>query len=164
MILLITPCTKVQDCATTLEAAVDDKVKLASGLRQAIMDLRAQEFSAVVVDQSLIDSEPAETDVLMQHLGLAIPVQVNFAISGVDRVVRELRTALCRRKRESLLARQEAERLLRSELKGTVTALLLSCDMALEVANVPSAAEAKLKMIHQLARELKAKLGLAASP
>jgi hypothetical protein len=163
MILLITPYTKVQESGGALEKATDEKVKLASGLREAITDLRTQEFSAVVIDQSLVEGEPAEADVLMQHLGVAIPVQVNFAISGVDRLVRELRAALCRRKKEAMLAGQEAQRVLRSELKGTVTAVLLSCEMALEIGGLPSAAEAKLRMIFELAREMKAKLGMAAT-
>src|SRR5438874_11646415 len=122
MILLITASSKVQECAKALEEASEQKVKVTSSLPLAIVDVRAQEFSAVVIDQSLVDGNPSEADVLIQHLGMAIPVYVNFAISGLERVVRELRAALCRRKRESLLARKEAERALRSELKGTVTA------------------------------------------
>jgi hypothetical protein len=163
MILLITPCTKVQACADALERATERKVKVSSALRQALIDLRTQEFSAVLIDQSLVEAEPADADVLIQHIGTAIPVHVNFAISGIDRVVREVRAALCRRKRESFLARKEAEQLLRSELKGTLTALLLSCELAMQVSNLPGAAEAKLRMVHDLAREMKAKLGMAAT-
>jgi hypothetical protein len=37
-------------------------------------------------------------DQLLQHLGGATPVSVNFAISGIDRVVRDTKTALARRR------------------------------------------------------------------
>jgi len=99
-------------------------------------------------------------EVLLQHLGTAVALHVNFAISGIERVIRELRAALNRRKRESLAARRDAEQLLRSELKGTVTALLLTCEIALEVPNLPTPAEDKLRAVYDLAREMRIKIGL----
>jgi hypothetical protein len=117
----------------------------------------------VVIDQSLLEVEPDESELVLQHIGMAIPLHVNFAISGVERVARELRMALHRRKREVLVARQGAEQALRNELKGTVTALLLSCDMALQAPNMPGAAEAKLRTVYDLAKELRTKLGVPPS-
>lgn len=158
MILLITPSAKVQDCSKALEDATSEATYVAGTLRQAAAQLRAQEYSAVVVDQSLVESEPDESDLVLQHMGSAIPVYVNFAISGIDRVVRELRAALHRRKREVLVARQAAEETLRNELKGPVTALLLSCEMALEASD-PQAADAKIRKACELAKEVRTRLG-----
>ena len=76
----------------------------------------------------------------------------------MDRVVREVRAALHRRKREVLLARQGAEQSLRNELKGTITALLLSCEMALQTPDLHAAAEAKMRTVYELTREMRAKL------
>src|SRR5271155_4767444 len=70
-------------------------------------------------------------------MGTAVPVYSNFAIHGIERVSRELRSALHRRNRELQAARREAEQTLRSELKDTITALLLSCELALDVPNLP---------------------------
>jgi|SRR5882672_266040 len=158
MILLMTPSAKVQECAKALEEAISEPTQVAGTLRQAASQLRAQEFSAVVVDQSLVETEPDESDLVLQHVGSAIPVYVNFAISGFDRVVRELRSALHRRKREVIVARQAAEQTLRNELKGPVTALLLSCEMALEAQDLVTA-EAKIRRACELAKEVRAKLG-----
>lgn len=160
MILLITPSARAQEWAQSLQSAIAETTQLATSLRQATTQLRSGEYSAVVIDQSLLEAEPAETDMLLQHIGAAIPVHVNFAISGMERVIRELRAALARRKREILVARQAAEQSLRSELKGTVTALLLSCEMALSVPELPSAAENKIRAIHDLAREMSTRIGL----
>jgi len=160
MILLITPSAKVQECAKALQEATSEPTEVASTLRQAASQLRAREFSAVVVDQSLVESEPDESDLVLQHMGGAIPVYINFAISNLDRVVRELRSALHRRKREVLAARRTAEETLRSELKGTVTALLLSCEMALQAPDLP-AAEGKMRKAWELAKEVRTKLGAA---
>ena len=164
MILLITPSAKAQTCAEAVKRATNEDVEIASNIRQATAQLRAQEYDAVVIDQFLVDAEPDESDLLVQHVESGIPVYVNFAISGVERVVRELRAALCRRKKEVLVARKGAEVALRSELKGNVTALLLSCEMALNVPDLPSAAEAKIRSVYELAKEIRLKVGLQPEP
>lgn len=158
MILLITPSAKVQECAKALESAISEPTQVVSTLRQAVTQLRSQEFLAVVIDQSLAETEPEESEMVLEHIGSAIPVFINFAISGIDRVTRELRAALQRRKREMTVARQIAEQLLRNDLKGTVTALLLSCELAL-ASQDPATTEAKIRKVHELALEMRSKLG-----
>jgi hypothetical protein len=161
MILLITPSAKSQECARALHDATTETVNVAATLREAAAQLRAAEYSAVIVDQYLMEAEPDESETVLQHMDMAIPVYVNFAISGIERIVRELRAALHRRKKEALIARQGAEQALGNELKGTITALLLSCEMALQVADLPEKAEAKLRNACELAREMRGKLGMA---
>ncbi len=160
MILLITSSARVQECAQAIQQATAENVQIASGLQQAGAQLRSTEYSAVVIDQFLVEAEPDESELVMQHLGTAVALHINFAISGIERVVRELRAALNRRKREAMVARREAEQVLRSELKGTVTALLLSCEMALGVPNLPQTAETKLRTVYDLAREMRTKIGM----
>jgi hypothetical protein len=159
MILLITPSQRAQECAQALQEATAEETQVAATLRQAATQLRSEEFSALVIDQALLEAEPAAGDLVLQHIGTAIPIYVNFAISGIERVVRELRAALCRRKREVVVARQAAEEALRGELKGTVTALLLSCEMALAAPDL-SSMEVKIRAIHELAREMRARIGM----
>jgi hypothetical protein len=161
MILLITPSARAEECVAAFQAATNEPAQIATSLRQAVAQLRVEEYSAVVIDQSMLDAEPDESEMLLQHMGAAMPVYVYFAVSGIERVVRELRAALCRRKREVLMARQGAEVALRSELKGTITALLLSCELALQVPNLPKAAEAKIQAAYDLAREMRTKIGMA---
>ncbi len=160
MILLITPSARAQECAQAIQQATTETVQIASSLQQAATQLRGSEYAGVVIDQFLVEAEPDETELVMQHLGTAVALHINFAISGVERVIREVRAALNRRKRETVAARREAEQILRSELKGTVTALLLSCEMALGVPNLPQTAESKLRTVYDLAREMRSKIGL----
>jgi hypothetical protein len=158
MILLITSLTRVQDCAKALQDVTAEPVQVAATLREAVAQLHAHEFSAVVLDQLLLDAEPDDVETIFKYIGTAIPVYSNFAISGIERVSRELRSAIHRRKRELLMARQEAEQGLRSELRNIITALLLSCEMALGVPNLPSIAETKMRAVDALAKEMRAKL------
>lgn len=161
MILLITPYASVQQCGKAIEEAISEAVDVTEGLRQAIVRLRSGEYSVVVIDQSLMEAEPEESETVLQHIGSAVPVQVNFAISGVERVVREVRAALHRRKREERIARESAARALYSEVKGSVTALLLSCEVALETPDLPPNAARKLQSVQQLAQDLRVKLSSA---
>lgn len=97
----------------------------------------------------------------MQHLGSAIPVFVNFGISNVERVVKEVRSALRRRRRDEHAARANAERSLRSELKGIVTGMLLSCELALEREAPAEQRLEKIHLLHELALQLKTKLAIS---
>lgn len=157
MILVISSSAKVQEAAPTFVEATAGPVHIAPSLRQAAVLLRAHEYSVVVLDQALLDSEPEESEVLTQHTGTGIPLCVNFAISGVPRVAREIRSALQRRKRETVAAKEAATQSLRNELKGNVTAMLLSCEMALQVPELPQAAATRLKSVYELAQEMRDK-------
>jgi len=162
MILLITPLAKVQDCALAIEEATSEAVRVCSTPHLAIAELQAQTFTAVVFDQLLLDAEHDEGETVLKHLGSAVPVYLNFAVSGTARVIRELKSALQRRGRDVLAARRDAEQSLRHELRDAATAALLSCQMALQVPNLPPLAEDKMQVAVALVREMSMKLGGAA--
>jgi hypothetical protein len=159
MILLITSVAKAQECARALQEATHEPVTVCAALQEAVLELKEKEFSAVVFDLLLLDAQPDEGETVLKHLGSAVPVYLNFAITGIPRVVRELRWAVQRRKREILAAKSEAEQALRHELCDTVTALLLSCEMALQVPELPPSAQTKMQAVEALAREVSARLG-----
>jgi hypothetical protein len=159
MILLITCVAKAQECARALEEATLEPVVVCTGLREAVGQLQEKEFSAVVFDLLLLDAQPDEGETVLKYLGSAVPVYLNFAITGTARAARELRSALQRRKREVLAAKSDAEQALHHQLKDTLTALLLSCEMALQVPELPSQAATKMQAVEALAKEVSAKLG-----
>jgi len=159
MILLISFLTKAENCAAALQEAIAEPVRVAASLQDAVTQLKAQEFSAVILDQLLLDAEPEDVETVVKHIGTAVPVFSNFAVSGMERISRELSAALHRRKRESLIAKQEAQQALRRELRDSITALLISCEMALDVPNLPAPAETKMRAVDALAREMRTKLG-----
>ena len=90
MILLITPSARIKECAQSLESATSHPVHTATSLQEAGSRLREQEYAAVIVDQFLVEAEADESERIVQHFGTATPVYVNFAISGIQRVVRRL--------------------------------------------------------------------------
>jgi len=158
MILLVTPNLRADQCTEALRLATSEEIVVAESLRQAATLLRTESYLAVVLDQYLLETEPEETETVMRHLGTAIPLQVNLAISGVERLSLEVRAAVQRRRREEVAARSAAVTTLRSELNDTVTALLLSCELTLGVAGLPSAAVEKLQSAHELVNRLRSQL------
>ena len=112
----------------------------------------------MVLDQFLLETEPHETDSVMDHLGAAIPLQLNLAICSADRLVREVRAAVHRQRREEVTARRAAVITLQSELNGTVTALLLSCELALGAPDLTEEAVEKLQTTYGLVKRLRTQL------
>lgn len=161
MILLIWSSERAPDCAKAIEDAFQQRVHVAPTLHEGCEHLRLEEYSAVVVDQWVTEVEPGQADDLFHRLGTAVPVFVNFSISGMERILRELRAALNRHGRETIAARHTARLGLRNELKDDVTALLLTCGIALDDPALSEAAIARMKKVEEAANRIKIKLALS---
>jgi len=74
---------------------------------------------------------------VLEHLGAAFPLYPNFAMSGMERLVGEVRSAPHRRRREETQARRAVEQQLRSEMCESLTSVLLSCELAMSVPECP---------------------------
>lgn len=103
-ILLVTGIEGARNCATMVGEQLGMEVEVAEGRRAALAALRKTEFLGVVIDETLAECDPAAADRICEHAGLAIPLQINFAVSGAPRLVREIRSALHRREREQAAA------------------------------------------------------------
>ena len=158
MILVVTPNLQANQCAEALGQATSEEIVLVESLCQAVTLLRAESYLAVVLDQYVLETEPDETETMMRHLGTAIPLQVNLAITGVARLAREVRAAVQRRRHEEVAARRAALNTLHCELNGTVTALLLSCELALGAPGLSGAAAESLQSAHELVKKLRSQL------
>ena len=109
MIPFITPAARGQECATAIDLATAQPVLVSANLHDAATHLRANEYSAVIIDQCLAESDPDQAEQVLRHIKSAILVFVNCAISSSERIVRELRAALVRRRKEGVSARKAAE-------------------------------------------------------
>src|SRR5258706_9502137 len=82
----------------------------------------------------------------------------------MNRQIRKVRAARQRRQHKEVGARQAAIGRLHSELNGTITALLLSSELALETAGLPAATAEKLQSVHELVKRLRGQLEGAGPP
>jgi hypothetical protein len=158
MILLITPSARGQQCADSLRVATGRETHWAHNLQEGATRLREQTYTAAVIDEFLLETEPEESQQIVEHLGTAFPVYINFGVTNLDRMVREVRTALHRRNREESAARRAVADQMHSEMRETLTALLLSCELAMSVPDVPMPAAEKIRAIDNLAREMRQRL------
>lgn len=161
-ILLVTGIEGARNCADVLEKQLNTKVEMADGRKAALALLRQREFSAVVLDETLADCDPAAAQAIWERAGLAIPVQINFAVSGVARLLREIRAALHRREREQEVARRAAASAVEAELKSTIAGLLLHSQLALSSSDAASPVAERLKMVATLAGDLRRQLSATA--
>jgi hypothetical protein len=159
-ILLVTGIEGARNCAETVGVQLAMEVEVAEGRKAALTALRRKEFAAVVVDETVVECDPAAAEAIWEHAGLAIPLQINFAVSGAARLVREIRAGLHRREREKLLARRAAAAAIEAELKSTVAGLLLHSQLALNGSEVPATVADKLRVVADLAGNLRQKLSV----
>jgi signal transduction histidine kinase len=157
-ILIVTGIEGARNCASVVGGQLGMEVEVAEGRKAALAALRRQEFAAVVVDETMAECDPSAADAIWEHAGLAIPLQINFALSGAARLTREIRAALHRREREQLLARRAATAAIESELKTTVAGLLLQSQLALSGSEVHSPLADRLRMMAELAGNLRRQL------
>jgi hypothetical protein len=107
-ILLVAGIEGARNCADVIAKHLGMEVLVAEGCKSALAILRQREFVAVVVDETIAECDPVGEDTIWERAGLASPLQVNVAVSGTARLIRDIRAALRRREREQMLARQAA--------------------------------------------------------
>ena len=157
-ILMVTGIEGARNCAAFVETQLGMEVEVAEGRKAALATLRSKEYLAVVIDDTLAECDPVAAERICESAGLAIPLQVNFAVSGAARLIREIRSALHRREREQALARSAAAAAMEAELKSTIAGLLLHSELALSGSEVPPTVADRLRVVANLAGSLRQQL------
>ena len=160
-ILIVSGIDGAENCVTALSRLLETGCELANSRKAALNALKRGEYAAVVLDEGLADSDPAGVDLIWEHAGLAVPVQVNFALAGAQRLAREIRMALQRRERERVLSHEAAAAALEIELKSTLAGLLLHSQLALAEREVPAPLAERLRVVADLAGTLRQRLAPA---
>jgi CheY-like chemotaxis protein len=161
MILLVSGSACNAECRSRLEQETGQQVNLASSVRQACRMLLNGEYSAVVIDQNLMEPDPLAVETMLQQAGGAVPVHANFAVHNADRLARDIRIALRRAEFERIAALRAATQSLRTELRDAVTGILLSTDLALAHRDLPAGAHAKITLVRELADTMRKQLAIA---
>jgi hypothetical protein len=157
-VLIISPMADATRVADSLSSTLGCPVKVAPSHRAGVTELRHRDYSVVVVDDCTAEANPAATEMLWQNLGMAVPMQVNFAFHGGSRLAREVQAAIGRRELHQVRALRAAASLLESELKSTVTGLLLQSQLALAEPELTPKLTGKLELVAELAGSLRRRL------
>jgi hypothetical protein len=157
-ILMVTGIEGASNCAALMSAQVGMEITVAQGRKEAMTALRAREFDVVLVDETIANCDSSAADAIWERAGLAVPLQINFALSGTARIIREIRAALHRREREQGIAQRAAAVAIESDLRNTVAGLLLHSQLALKSNDVPPPVAEKLRTVADLAANLRQQL------
>jgi hypothetical protein len=157
-VLLVTTMSGAENCAAAVGRQLGLSVEVAENRRAALAALRRKEYAVMVLDETLVDTDPAGAEVLWQQAGLAVPIQVNMGISGCNRVLREVRAALQRRERERSLAMREAAHFMEGKMNTKLTGLLLKTQLALQEPTLTPRTVIALRQVVELAGELREQL------
>jgi signal transduction histidine kinase len=161
--LIITTIEGIETTAAALAAQMKLTVEIAANRTAAVRLLGRRGYSIVVLDQILADTDAEGADLIWKNAGVAIPLQLNFALAGSARLEREIRAALTRREREQVLAVAAARAAVDAELKNAITGILLESRLALAEENLPPRVENRLKTMALMADRLRERLVLAVS-
>lgn len=163
-ILMVTGIEGARNCAAAIAQQLGYTVEVAEGRKTALAALRKHEYGVIILDESLACCDPAAAETIWEHAGLAIPLQINFALSGAARIIREVRAALNRRTREQALAHRAAAEAIEKEMKTTIAGLLLHSQLALSAPEMPHPVAEKLRQVADLAINLREQLSTQAIP
>jgi len=158
MVILVTTSPRARECAAAIEQTTHQKTQIASSLARAVECLQTHDYDALVLDESFNHAEIGGVNLLLNHAGLAMPIYVNLALHGTERVTREVHNGMLRFIREKLAAMRSAEKVLRNLLRGEVTAILLNSELALREPSLSENIAEKIQVMHDLAERMRLKL------
>ena len=154
-LLMITAMENAEALAASLASQLSASVQIASTWAGALRLLDRRAFAVVILDQLFADSDPEGAEMMWQHTRLALPVEINFALAGPERVEREVRAAVNRRQKEEGLAAAAAAAALDRDLKNAITGILLESQLALAEQGVPPQIAGHLRTLAGMAGRLR---------
>lgn len=158
MILLVTSSSRAHECAAAIEKKTHQKTLVAHSPDKAIGWLQLHECDALVMDESFQQVNSGADNLVLAHGGSALPIYVNLALYGADRVATEVVCGLQRLVRERTAAMHAAVNELRSELRGEVTAILLNTELVMREKSLAQSMTEKLGIVHEIAERMRRKL------
>jgi hypothetical protein len=157
-VLMMTAIPSAETLCAAMAQQLDCDLELAETRKACIAALRREQFDLLIVDEALIEGDPETADLIWKLAGLAVPLQLNFAISGTARLVREARSALSRKDLERGLAARAATTQYEGELRSKVAGMLLHTELALAEPQGSPKLAGRLRTIHELAGSIRQQL------
>lgn len=155
-ILLIAPEAISSPIAEALRRDLPSHVESVPNRRSAVNALRRHDFDLILVDESLLASDPTSADLIYQNAAAALVVELTLSISSTTRILRLTRAALARQARDLAQSRTAAAAALQSDLNAILAGILLEVQVALREAKPEQ--EPRLRNLVQLATGLRDRL------
>jgi hypothetical protein len=148
----------VQECAEAIERKCHQKIATASSLAKTIASLERHEFEALVIDESILQMDNGAEPAIFARAGTAMPIYVNLALHGAERVAGEVLLGLQRLTRERATSLRAVSNELRNQLGSDVTAILLNAELGLQDKSLAPDISGKLGTVQAIAQRIRQKL------
>jgi hypothetical protein len=158
LILLVANSVRAQECAEAIERKTHDKVTTAGTVTKAIASLERAEFEVLVLDELMMQMNNSAEPTILAHAGIAVPMYVNLALHGAERVAGEVSLGLQRAAQEWAASMRAASSELRNQLGSDVTAILLNAELGLQEKSLSPGVSQKLGMVQAIAQNMRQKL------
>ena len=158
MILLVSRVAVSRADTVQLSQETGMEVSTAASVEQALPILGGGNCRVAVVDAGFLETDSKGVDALLFESLSTVPIFPNLAVCGPERLAAEIKAALRRGEKERQRATDCARNEFRSDLKDTVTALLLNCDLAFQIPELSAEAAKKIHLLHELASKMKDQL------
>ncbi len=158
MIILVTNSSRAKECAAAIEQTTHQLTEVAASVAKAVKLLQTHDYDLLLLDESFHHSETGGVHLLLNHAGVAMPIYVNLGLHSAERLAREVQTGLLRVVREKLAAMRSVVNVLRSELRGEVTGILLNSDLAMREPSLSEDVAARVRAMRELAEKMRSKL------
>lgn len=156
-LLLVAPVAYAVRVAAQLRGDLDAEVVAVCMQHEAETALALASFDLLLVEGSLVLSQPDLLESLGQRSGDTPLLEMNFGITSLTRVAPQVRSALRRRTADLDKAHAAALLTLRAELTESLTGLLLQTELALRSANaeLAPALQGVLALVETVAAQLR---------
>ena len=156
--MLVSGATVSREDTTWVSQETGMELRVAISPSEALQTLGGATCRVAVVDSGLVETDPRGVEQLLFENPAALPIFPNLAVCGAERLVCEIKAALRRGEKESQRAADYARLEFRSDLKDSVTALLLNCDLTLQLQGLPSEIATKINVLRDLASKMRDQL------
>ena len=154
MLLLATNSMLAEQCALRIESEMNESVQAATSLSRARVLFRSGRFRAIILDECLLQTDPAAAESFLESCRGACTIFVNMAISGMDRISRQVKAAARHEEQVQRQSQIVATVALRNELKDTMTGLILALDLACSRQPADPSLLQVQKLVHRLNAQL----------
>jgi hypothetical protein len=131
-LLMVAPEPGASTVHDALRQHLGASVAIATDLRDALTFLRRGPYDLILFEENLAASDPEAATAIYANAETAPVLEINFGLCGVERIVRQVRSALHRRMQDQEKARKAAALLLSNKLNASLTGLLLESQLALQ--------------------------------
>ena len=146
-LLLISASERCLELKDAIHNSLNLPVTTATTFAEALAAIAANPCMAVILDEGLADLDPAGAEQFLGRCTDELPIFVKLAISGTPRCLQQIQLAIRRFDREQQIALASTQDWVRSQLGDALTSILISCQLTLDMAGVPPAAQKHISSI-----------------